>query len=98
MKNTTEKLKKIIIESVGEDLVLPLNEIGTEQSLKSYGLDSLNTIKLLISIENSFNIEFSSNEILNDIQFSINDLSELILKKTVNITSKGGDYIDWICG
>ncbi|MDU0810064.1 MAG: acyl carrier protein [Burkholderia sp.] len=59
MNNIEDRVKKIISEQLG----IAQEEIKTESSLlNDLGADSLDTVELVMSLENEFNIEIQDEE------------------------------------
>lgn len=54
-----EKIQKILVEQLGEDA----SNINKETSFEDLGLDSLDTVEMLMQMEEEFNIEIKAEEI-----------------------------------
>ena len=63
MENIIEKIKEVLDNTLGEDMSKIASEIGIEENLYNIGLDSLNIVKLVVGLEDEFNIEFTDEEI-----------------------------------
>ena len=74
-----EVLKKI----VGEDSVYNLDNIDNDTSLLSIGVNSLNVIKIIILLEEAFNISFEDEDIAMKNWKDINSII-CIIKRRMN--------------
>jgi len=54
-----EKIQKILVEQLGEDA----NNINKDTSFEELGLDSLDTVEMLMQMEEEFNIEIKAEDI-----------------------------------
>ena len=54
-----EKIQKILVEQLGEDA----SNINKETSFEDLGLDSLDTVEMLMQMEEEFNIEIKAEDI-----------------------------------
>lgn len=54
-----EKIQKILVEQLGEDA----NNINRDTSFEDLGLDSLDTVEMLMQMEEEFNIEIKAEDI-----------------------------------
>ena len=54
-----QSIKEMVIELIGGELAISDEEIYYDTDLTLYGLDSLNVILLIISIEEKYNISFA---------------------------------------
>jgi acyl carrier protein len=57
------KIRSVIIEQLGDDLTVDIWNVGEEDDLKMYGLDSINVVALIVGLEESFSIEFDLEDI-----------------------------------
>ncbi len=77
----------LLNEELEEDLLKDITNIDQDDELIEYGLDSLNLVKVILAIEERYNIEFSEEELEFE-NFST-------LKKIINIIEKKrGDISD----
>ena len=62
-----KEIREIVIEcinnAIGDDLYLDLSTISDTDPLRSVGLNSLNTIKVIISLEEQLGIELEDEDI-----------------------------------
>ncbi|MBJ8030399.1 phosphopantetheine-binding protein [Bacillus cereus group sp. N21] len=75
-----EHLIEVITKMVVETLKLAESPKATDD-LKTIGMDSLNTVSLIIKLESQFNIEFDDNELHPKRFSSILSIIELIENK-----------------
>ncbi|KAF0815846.1 MULTISPECIES: phosphopantetheine-binding protein [Cytobacillus] len=78
-ENLYSAIKEILNETLGSD-----KEIGIEEDLISVGLDSLNTVSLILDLEEHFDIGFDDNELLTENFSSIEKIATKIIEKTGN--------------
>ncbi len=77
----------LLNEELEEDLLKDITNIDQDDELIEYGLDSLNLVKVILAIEERYNIEFSEEELEFE-NFST-------LKRIINIIEKKrGDISD----
>ncbi len=77
----------LLNEELEEDLLKDITNIDQDDELIEYGLDSLNLVKVVLAIEERYNIEFSEEELEFE-NFST-------LKRIINIIEKKrGDISD----
>lgn len=81
MDENVEKVKNVIDKSLGEDLISSVENIKNNENLYNLGLDSLNVVKLVIAIENEFDIEFDDDDIASDNWKSIDAIVNLLKKR-----------------
>lgn len=79
------KIREIIIEClkkiVGEDSVYNLDNIDNDTSLLSIGVNSLNVIKIIILLEEDFNISFEDEDIAMKNWKDINSIISVIKRR-----------------
>lgn len=76
-----EKVKAIIAENLNRDI----NEIKLDSNFRDLGADSLDTVELIMELENAFNVKISDNEMENIV--TVGDAIKMIQEKT-NPTQK----------
>lgn len=64
MNNIENRIKTILNETI--NLQHPVAEIKLEDDLFAVGMDSLNSIKLIIAIEEEFGFEFDDEDLIAD--------------------------------
>lgn len=75
------KREEIIRQKLAEILKIEKPEmISAEKDLKEYGMDSLNAIELVVSLEMEFGIEFAEEDLLVDNLCTIQKLMEVVEK------------------
>lgn len=75
------KSEEVIREKVAE--ILKIEEVETipaDKDLKKYGMDSLNAIELVVSLEMEFGIEFKEEDLLVDNLCTIQKLMNVVEK------------------
>ncbi|WP_336779444.1 acyl carrier protein [Paenibacillus illinoisensis] len=75
MREIQTKIKKMVSELINCD------DVGADDNLENFGLNSITTIQLFIKLESEFNIEFTAEELLFDRIETITDISEFIINK-----------------
>lgn len=73
-----EKVKSIVSEIIG---ISGVDEIGSDDDLLTLGLNSISFIKIVVTIENSFNITFDDEDLLFHNFNTLNKLTSYIQKK-----------------
>ncbi len=63
MNDIETKIREIIDENLGGDLYKNANEISRDENLFNIGLDSLNIVKLIMGVEEKYEITFEDDEI-----------------------------------
>lgn len=76
-----EQIMKIMESSLGEELLKQADFIKREEDLFLLGLDSMNVIRLIIGIEDEFDVEFLDHEIAKDNWRSIQAIDNIIRRK-----------------
>ena len=76
-----KKVKSVIDEKLGEELVKTIAEISNDENLYNLGLDSLNVVKLVVGLEDEFDIEFEDDDIAGGNWKNINTIVELLKKR-----------------
>ncbi len=74
-----DKIKEIIISVADFKMDKDMIEDGKD-GIKKLGLNSLSLIRMLVDIENEFDVEIDMQEMGNESIFSIEDLAEYIVK------------------
>lgn len=78
MDNMETKLRSIIENNI--DLIVPIDDIGTEDDLSVLGINSVSFIKLVVEIEQEFDIEFEDDSLdFNNLK-TIKDINDYIEK------------------
>ncbi|MCY7079216.1 acyl carrier protein [Streptococcus oralis] len=73
-----QSIKEMVIELIGGELAISDEEIYYDTDLTLYGLDSLNVILLIISIEEKYNISFADEKLLLENFSTINNIFKII--------------------
>ena len=76
-----KRIKKVLEEKLGEDLYANIDEIDEEEDLVNIGVDSLNVIKLIVGIEDEFNIHFQDTDIQGKNWKNLKTISNLIKER-----------------
>ncbi|WP_217562683.1 acyl carrier protein [Paenibacillus sp. GbtcB18] len=71
-------LKKIIAENV--ELEQPIDDVKPEENLFAIGMDSMDCVKLIVAIESEFQMEFSTDDIVDHFQ-SIQSITNYVEAK-----------------
>lgn len=87
LMNTTKENLYSEIREIIKDTLDTKKEIGIEEDLITVGLDSLNTVSLILELEDRFDIAFDDNELLTENFSSIEKIATNILEK------KGLNYV-----
>ena len=82
MEGIKDKIREVIDEKLGDELYKNFQEITDEENLFSIGLDSLNIVRLIIGIENEFDIIFEDEEIASSNWKNINLIEKMIRNKS----------------
>lgn len=77
------KIRAIISDVLGTELSVDINEINDDYDLSMIGVDSLNIVSLIISIEEKYNIEFDIDIIEMEDFKTINTIASTINKYKV---------------
>lgn len=75
MNDIRAEIKRMLLE------LLNKNDLDEEQELLSVGLDSLNVIKLIVMLEETFSIRFEDEDLQLKYFHSINTLSNFVTSK-----------------
>ncbi len=81
MEDLNIKIRNVINEKIGDELFKNINEVENDENLFNIGLDSLNIVKLIIEIENKFDIIFDDEEIATTNWKNINSIESMIKNK-----------------
>ena len=84
MKNTDkQQILKYLIELFEEytDSDIPEKKVTIASSIKEMEMDSVDLIKIILSIEEEFDIEFNDEELLLESIHSIEDMADFIVEK-----------------
>lgn len=76
-----EKVVQIFEKELEEQLNCTISNIKEEDNLVDYGMDSLNIIKVILAIEEEYNIEFEEEELNFENFTSFLSIKNLIEKK-----------------
>jgi acyl carrier protein len=76
MQEIEAKIRKIITESVKTKV--PVENIGLDDSLADFGINSMNFIKLIVEIENEFGFVFNNDTLRFENLNTINKLIDCI--------------------
>lgn len=63
-KEMEDKIREILSENA--TLEVPVENIGLEDDLFKIGLDSINSIQVIVAIESVFDIEFEDEDLVDD--------------------------------
>lgn len=74
-------VKKTIKEIIGNDLAYDIDNIGDNESLLMIGVNSLNVIKLIMRIEEEFDLEFEDEDIALKNWKDIKTIVDLIIRR-----------------
>lgn len=81
MNSIEAKIRELICEAM-DDVELDMDSIGVEDELINYGVSSIVFIKMVIQIEEEFEIEFDDDD-LDNVKFStIKDYVDFVKMKT----------------
>ncbi|WP_340019610.1 phosphopantetheine-binding protein [Paenibacillus sp. FSL H3-0457] len=61
--------------------LIEVEEVNMSLKLNEVGVDSINLIKMLILVEEAFNIELTDEELISDSYTSLNDMVSFIERK-----------------
>lgn len=75
------KIRKIINENLGEDLYKDIDEISKSENIFNIGLDSLNIVKLIMAVEEEYEITFEDEEIASINWKNIESIINLVKNK-----------------
>lgn len=79
MENSIKaKLKEVIDNEVSEDLYMSVNELNDDDDLFALGVDSLNVVRIILAIEDEFNIQINDDDLSIDNLGTINSINNLI--------------------
>lgn len=81
MDDIEVKIRKIINENLGEDLYKNVDEISKSENLFNIGLDSLNIVKLIMAVEEEYEITFEDEEIASINWKNIESIENLVKNK-----------------
>lgn len=81
MEDLNIKIRNVLNEKIGDELYKNVDEIENDDNLFNIGLDSLNIVKLIIAIENEFDIIFDDEEIATTNWKNINSIERMIKNK-----------------
>lgn len=76
-----ERVRNVIDECFGEELVKSIENVENDENLYNIGLDSLNVVKLVVGLEDEFDIEFEDDDIAGGNWKNINIIVELLKKR-----------------
>ena len=79
-----EEVIKEILKIYREESDIVLTEDETGKMVVAEKIDSLELMKLIVSLEDVFDVEFDSDELDEDIFKSIESVSELVIEKKQN--------------
>ena len=74
-------VKKTMKEIIGNDLAYDIDNIGDNESLLMIGVNSLNVIKLIMRIEEEFDLEFEDEDIALKNWKDIKTIVDLIIRR-----------------
>lgn len=81
MSEIEKKIRDIINDTLMDDMYKDAYEIIKDENLFNLGLDSLNIVKLMIAVEDEYNIVFEDNEIMSENWKNIASIEQLIKNK-----------------
>ncbi len=73
MQEMEAKIRKIIAASV--NIRVPAEEIGSDDSLSDFGINSMNYIKIIVAIETEFGVTFDNEALRFDKLNTINKMA-----------------------
>ncbi len=73
------KLKELIVERLFLDI--SAEEIGDEDQLSQYGVDSFLLLELIVALEEVFDVKFEQSDITAEVLQSVASLAKLIRSK-----------------
>jgi len=63
INDTCEKIRCVLKEQLSDDLFVDAGNIGIEEELFSLGVDSLNIIKIIMKLEDLYQIDFEDDDL-----------------------------------
>lgn len=81
MSEIEKKIRDIINDTLMDDMYKDAYEIIKDENLFNLGLDSLNIVKLMIAVEDEYNIVFEDNETMSGNWKNIASIEQLIKNK-----------------
>lgn len=85
-----EEIKSTFLKII-EDIIPEINyeEIDTDKLIfEDYGISSFNLIKIIVSVENFFNIVFEDDELATTYYRDFDDIIKIIFTKVNNLHTK----------
>lgn len=80
-------IKKLygILESVEKEFIyVPIKDIKIKDDLYTVGIDSLNVVKIILALEEEFDIEFDDDDINIENFRNLKSIEQLVVEKTAN--------------
>ncbi len=75
------KIREVMNDELCDDLYKNIDDISRDENLFNVGLDSLNIVKLIMGIEEKFNIMFENEEIASHNWKNISEIEKMIKNK-----------------
>ena len=77
MKNEYVEKIAIIIDSIVEKI--NINTLGPDDDLQQMGMDSISFIRIIVTIEEDFEIEFPDDYLLMDNMNTLNKITDIVM-------------------
>lgn len=81
MNNIEKKIREVIEQNI--QLAVSVDQIGLEDDLSAFGLDSASSIKMIVGIEAEFGIEFDDEDLIVDNFMNLKSLLSYIERKMI---------------
>ena len=79
MNETTSKIKEIIVNVL--NLEIEPSELGNEELIETYGINSVDALEILIHVENEFGVQIDEADLNAELINSIFTLSSYVEEK-----------------
>jgi acyl carrier protein len=71
-------MEEEIIKIISHVTNYPAAQINISSDIREYGVDSLNFVRIVVNIEEKFNVEFADSDLINTRFSNINSLTEYV--------------------